>query len=269
MKRVFKAAATTAGISVGLFVGTALFLGKPRPDEPEFLKHLRYNMWAEALALLGYGLWHPHLLSSGAARSEKEMSLPGDALVPNANHSATYAITINAPAEKIWPWLVQMGDGRASWYAWSPVYVYPEFRDRVSPFHLDPRWQTLKVGDILLDGDVLDTCSEDRGAWRVREIQERRAIVYFSARDLVEGREFDPAGPRPKGIYAVTSWTFYISEVDAAHSRLLIRVRAEVGPPLLVPIAHLVFGNYDRVWERTILEGVKTRVEHWKDDKHS
>ena len=39
--------------------------------------------------------------------------------------------------------------------------------------------------------------------------------------------------------------------------------------PLLVLIAHLVFGNYDRVWERTTLEGVKTRAEHWKDDKQS
>jgi hypothetical protein len=158
-----------------------------------------------------------------------------------------------------------MGEGRASWYAWSPWHVLPEAKHRISPSYLDPRWQELKVGDILTDGDILNQSNENRGAWRVREIQEGRAIVYFSARDLLEGFEFDPATTRPAGPYGVTSWVFAIEPIDAHSSRLMIRVRAEAGPAWLMPLILLVFGGYDRVWEKTILEGIKTRVEGWRE----
>ena len=96
-----------------LFIMPLFVLGSPRADEPRFLKAMRYNIWAEYLALLGYGLLHPRLRAYRATRTEQEMPLPGDELVPTANAAATYAITIDAPPKKIWPWLVQMGYGRA------------------------------------------------------------------------------------------------------------------------------------------------------------
>ncbi len=50
--------------------------------------------------------WH---LRWGATDEELRESLPGDELVSGASLKATHAITINAPAADIWPWLVQMG----------------------------------------------------------------------------------------------------------------------------------------------------------------
>jgi hypothetical protein len=48
------------------------------------------------------------------------------------------------------------------------------------------------------------------------------------------------------------------------NKRPLIRVRAELGPVLLKIIAWLVFGTGDAVFERTILEGIKYRVENFE-----
>jgi len=43
--------------------------------------------------------------------------MPGDALFPRAQFRATRAITIAAPPDVVWPWLVQVGCGRAGWYS--------------------------------------------------------------------------------------------------------------------------------------------------------
>ena len=83
-----------------LFIMPLFVLGSPRADEPRFLKAMRYNIWAEYLALLGYGLLHPRLRAYRATRTEQEMPLPGDELVPTANAAATYAITIDAPPKR-------------------------------------------------------------------------------------------------------------------------------------------------------------------------
>ena len=251
-------------VSVLFFLAILIVLGSPSATEPRFIKAMRFNMWAETLGMIGYGLLHPRLLFYRATKVEKKMAFPGDEFVPRPNAAATYAITINAPAERIWPWLLQMGYRRASWYSWSPMHALPEYQKDLSPWTIHPEWQSLKVGDVLMDGDALDQCSEKKGAWRVREVQDQRAIVLFSARDFLDGIEFDPQLTRPKKIYGITSWVFYIRPINEARSRLLIRVRAKLGPSALKIIAWLVFGTGDAVFERTVLDGIKSRVENFE-----
>ncbi len=193
-----------------VLLAVLVLLGSPKPAEPSFIKAMRFNMWAETLGLLGYGLLHPRLFSYRATKTEQKLLFPGDNLVPAANAGATYAITINASADKIWPWLLQMGSGRALWYSWSPAHAFPEYKHHLSPFTIHPEWQNLRVGDVVLDGDALNQCSENKGAWRVKEIINQRTIVFFSARDFVDGIEFDPQRARPDKIYGITSWVFNI-----------------------------------------------------------
>ena len=45
----------------------------------------------------------------GATNTELRRSLPGDDLVPTVKVGYTQAITINAPPQEVWPWLVQIG----------------------------------------------------------------------------------------------------------------------------------------------------------------
>ena len=49
---------------------------------------------------------------------EESKALPGDDLVPTPKGIITRGITIDAPPEAVWPWLVQMGYGRAGWYSY-------------------------------------------------------------------------------------------------------------------------------------------------------
>jgi hypothetical protein len=57
----------------------------------------------------------------GATPEEASRPLPYDELVPNPTWSSTRAITVNATPGQIWPWLVQMGWGRAGWYGYDRV----------------------------------------------------------------------------------------------------------------------------------------------------
>ena len=49
----------------------------------------------------------------GATTSEISRRLPGDELITTPAFSATRAITIEAPATEVFPWIAQMGLGRA------------------------------------------------------------------------------------------------------------------------------------------------------------
>jgi len=53
---------------------------------------------------------------TGARDAEAFGSLPGDEVLPHPRVEWTRATSINAKADRIWPWLVQMGYGRGGWY---------------------------------------------------------------------------------------------------------------------------------------------------------
>jgi hypothetical protein len=68
------------------------------------------------VALTATRRWHQYW---GATDQEITQPLPGDDLIPAANLDSTHAITIDAPADQIWPWLAQMGYGdRAGTYSY-------------------------------------------------------------------------------------------------------------------------------------------------------
>lgn len=76
---------------------------------------------------------------------DEDIQLPGDALLTDVQGQMTHAITIHAPPAQIWPWLVQMGGGRAGWYsldALDNAKVRSDIRVRSD-------LQDLRVGDIL------------------------------------------------------------------------------------------------------------------------
>ena len=81
------------------------------------------------------------------------MPLPGDEIVPRPLWASTRAITIDAPPEQVWPWVVQMGfpPHRAGWYTphWLDVAMWGD-RPR-SADHIVPELQDLKVGDTVPD----------------------------------------------------------------------------------------------------------------------
>ena len=88
-------------------------------------------------------------------RDEARTGLPGDDLVAKPWWVSTRAITIDAPPEAVWPWVVQMGypTHRAGWYTphWLDELMWGE-RPR-SADEIRPELQDLKVGDMVPDSD--------------------------------------------------------------------------------------------------------------------
>jgi hypothetical protein len=76
--------------------------------------------------LLGIGLvimgFAPRVAASlrrvKASKEERTRALPGDERIARPIGSLTHAITIHCSRANVWPWLVQMGAGRAGWYSY-------------------------------------------------------------------------------------------------------------------------------------------------------
>jgi hypothetical protein len=75
--------------------------------------------------------------------------MPGDKLIANPTHSTTHAVTINAPPEDVWPWLVQMGYRRGGLYSYDWLDRLFGFLDRPSAKRILPEFQDLAVGDRI------------------------------------------------------------------------------------------------------------------------
>jgi hypothetical protein len=113
-----------------------------RPTRPEFVRELRDVALAIPLAVTAPLLrpWHSRW---GATAEEVSGSMPGDDLVPGCQVTWTRAITIDAPPDSVWPWLVQVGFGKAGFYS-------NDLLDNVrhpSADHIDPPLQRLHIGD--------------------------------------------------------------------------------------------------------------------------
>ncbi len=163
---------------------------------------------------------------------EAAKPLPGDDLVPTSTTILTRGITIDAPPDAVWPWLVQIGFGRAGWYSYDRLDVRGKSADRIVP-----EWQTLEVGDVVPH-------SPD-GGFAVRLVEPGRALVLFSDTELVasQAAAAAPAGAPevPAGLAAsgavlrqtpqdfTASWAFVLEPLEGGRTRFIERFRVRFG----------------------------------------
>jgi proline iminopeptidase len=118
---------------------------------------------------LAYALWvRPRLWRWGASDEEVAGPYPGAELVPDGERGATMAVTIEAPPDQVWPWLVQMGGDRGGWYSWDRL----DNGGRPSAQEVHPEWQDLALGDYV-------KCWRSNGpvdAWEVAALEPNRFL---------------------------------------------------------------------------------------------
>jgi hypothetical protein len=163
----------------------------------------------------------------GATDAEVAAALPGDELIPDAD-STTRAITIAAPPERVWPWLVQLGYGRAGWYS----YDWIDNDGRRSADRVLPELQDLRVGDQILMVPGMGP--------RVRAIEPARHLLSGD----VEG----------------STWCLALRPVPGG-TRLVSRWRVRWSPTPATALWILLSDPGAFVMERKMLKGIKARAE--------
>jgi hypothetical protein len=171
------------------------------------------------------------ILTWGATPEEAAARLPGDELLEDADGVATRAITIDAPASAVWPWLAQMGPsprGGAYTYDW--------------------------IENLL----GLDMHSVDRV---LPEFQHPEVGEGFG----LGGNKMSFALVEPEHVLATRCadgnwvWTFILREQDG-RTRLISRNRFRL-PRLRDRLGMIPMEPGSLVMERKMLLGIKERAE--------
>ena len=178
----------------------------------------------------------PRVLDWGAREDERRRTLPGDDILAAPAIQTTRAVTIEAPPDRIWPWLVQMGPRpRAG------VYTYDWIERRLgidieNSDRLLPEFQHLEAGTFweLSPGQGL----------RVREVEPGRAIVL----------QWEPTE---------STWAFVLASVpgDEGATRLISRNRVQGHGLRFWLLMRLLMEPGSLVMERKMLLGIRDRAE--------
>ncbi len=179
----------------------------------------------------------------GATEAEVTGPMPLDERVPNARLRSTRGITISAPAEDVWPWLVQMGEPpRGGYHSYTSIERLMGL-DVKNAERVLPEFQELHVGEQIDHG----------GTMLVQAIDPGRYLVL---------------GPPPDVDWMPCTWAFALKPVDEHQTRLLTRVRAHWRwaellrhtPPWLWPM-WLVMSPGILIMERKMLLTIRRKAE--------
>jgi len=136
-----------------------------------------------------------------ATAPERRRPLAVDGLVPKPIFSVTHAITIDAPPEQVWPWIAQMGGGRAGWYSWDAI----DNGGSPSARHVVPELQT------IVPGDVMPAVPGAKDAFIVTSVDPPRDLVLT----VPDGQGGN-----------VVAWEHVLDRLDDSRTRLIVRGRA-------------------------------------------
>jgi hypothetical protein len=180
----------------------------------------------------------------GATGGEQDSALPGDELVADPASVATRAVTVAAPPEEVWRWLVQIGQDRGGMYS----YDWPEniLGLRIhSTDRIREEWQHLDAGDQVRLVRKGWLGLKDGFALPVERVDPGRAIVL---------REQPPQQPWD------AVWSFHVIPLGPGRCRLISRSRSAL-PRGAARLATWVMEPVTLVMTRKMLLGIKQRAE--------
>ena len=201
---------------------------------------------------IGWALWlRPRVRAWGARPNDTYRPLPGDEIVPDPEIEHTRAISIAAPQSAVWPWLLQLGQGRGG------LYSYDRLENLVgcdihSVDTIVPELQALAVGDIvsLRKGDM--------PAFLVAAIEPQHAIVLV-ARDPGTGAAAHADAGVPMSVDE--SWALVLEPDGPNATRLLARSRRRTRGRAFDRLFWSAVETVSLPMERRMMLGIRERAE--------
>lgn len=198
-----------------------------------------YAVLAYTALLIVARPWHH---AWGTTAAERAAPVPGIAGEAGMRYRIDHGVTVRAPAERVWPWVAQIGQDRAGFYSYD--WLERAAGDRVhNADSLVPSWQERKVGDLVraAQPDYLGGRLGSDLGWR---------ITYWD----------------PPHAMALENWgAFVVVAIDSTTSRLRVHTRGPGRPSLrAIPFAPLGFYLFEPahfVMERGMLLGIRGRAE--------
>jgi hypothetical protein len=191
-----------------------------------------------ALVFWFYRRWH---LRWGATGTEAATQFEGDHLIVNPWFAPTRAVTINAAPEQVWPWIVQIGIGRAGFYS----YDWLDNLGRASASTLLEEWQHPSVGDLAAPMSPFTKSPTEATAFRVAGLETNKWLLWQQR---------------------LSTWVWVIEPVGKDQTRLVTRIRARydwTDPFAIVWFFLMELGDFPMM--RKQLLGIKQRAENYSD----
>jgi hypothetical protein len=178
-----------------------------------------------------YRRWH---LRWGATDAEVISVMPGDELVPHPSFTATRAITISAAPKDVWPWIVQIGTGRAGFYS----YDLFDNAARPSAERILPQLQEIRVGDWM----PMSTKVNETTAFKVKAFEPTQWLLW--------------AKPH-------STWSWRLTPTEDGGTRLVTRLKEKYNwrSPGLALLTIILFEFGDFPMMRRLLLRMKSRAE--------
>jgi hypothetical protein len=164
-----------------LIVGVSGILDRlpaPAPTTGGVRRALRTATAVAFLAYTGTAVMWPVYRTWGSTAAEYALALPGDDSGRRAALEIQRAVTVNAPARAVWPWLVQLGQDRAGFYSYD--WLERAFGvDVHNVTEIRPEWQQRAVGDLVraTQPGYLGGLFASPLGWSVEAIVPERALV--------------------------------------------------------------------------------------------
>jgi hypothetical protein len=177
--------------------------------------------------------------SVAASEAERKTGRPGDALVEPADVVMDRAFTLQAPREAVWPWLVQLGKGRAGWYLPGAIERFLPSSRRAAR-SLNPAWVGLGAGDVVPD------YGGRNATFQVAQITPPGVLVYRSCRgrtSLTWSLSLEPAASEPG-----RTRVFLRLRMAPVRHKLLARTAGDVMD--LLTVAGMAAGLAERLREQ-------------------
>jgi hypothetical protein len=185
----------------------------------------------------------------GVFAEEESRTLPGDSIIDAPLDVLTHGLTIEAPVETIWPWLLQMGCRRAGWYS----YDWLDNGGTPSAQRIVSEWQHSKAGDLLPA-----TPSGEEGFYVV-DLDEPRFLLLGGYFDQNSGKAYLPNIEQLPGHYIRTTWAFVLEPQTPEITRLIVRVRADFTG--LAPVRKILMRKIHNFMEEKQMKNIKQRAE--------